>query len=150
MVNVLEILHWIPTLTEKGKQELRSHKAGVNLEWRWILILIDGRSTVKEILDKATVIDKAPAILLNLINEGYMETKEVYNLNLRFIEIARDVLGKDASIVAKKLEDCSFDRNSILSTILQVKKTVQNIIGDEKANVLESRLKIAGKKVAWL
>lgn len=150
MTNVLEILHWIPTLTEKGKQELRSHKVGVNLEWRWILVLIDGRSTVKEILDKAKMIDKAPAILLELINEDYIETKQVYDLNRHFIEIARDVLGKDASIIARKLESCNYDRNSILSTISQVKKTVQNIIGDEQANVLESKLRIVAKKVTWL
>lgn len=149
-MNVLEILHWIPTLTEKGKQELRSHKAGVNLEWRWILVLIDDKSTVKEILDKATIIDKAPAILLELINEGLVEIKQVYDLNRHFVEIARDVLGKDASIIAKKLESCNYDRNSILSTISQVKKTVQSIIGDEQANVLESKLRIVGKKVAWL
>ncbi|MBI1810352.1 MAG: hypothetical protein HY035_04190 [Nitrospirae bacterium] len=148
--DISHILYRIPNLTEKGKQEIISHQAGVKLEYRWILVLIDGKSTIKEILDKARGVDNTPAILIDLINEEYVEITQTYDLIGEFVKIASNVLGKDSKIIIRKLNECSYKHDSILKTILEVKKNVHAVIGEDKANMVEIEMKKAASRVTWL
>jgi hypothetical protein len=59
--------------TEKGLQEVATRALGLPARERSVLILVDGKSTVQQIIDKTRHFGDAEQFLSNLLGQGFIE-----------------------------------------------------------------------------
>lgn len=134
-------------LTEKGREELKAHKA-LKLEERSLLVMIDCSTTVQQLLHKARGYPHAEQIIEHLIKEDYLAvTTEVPKLETReavqceFKQAITAILGPGADDVLKKIASSPIDKQALLIAIKQIKQMVYLTIDEKKAVLLEEALK---------
>lgn len=130
--------------TEKGESELKTRATHLSSQLRVALILVDGRSSVVDLLAKGGGLPKLQDSLKQLMEEGYIAAANggVADYGLvkqQLIELARDVLGEDATKVVKKLEAAAPTRDALLEVASSCKKMVQLFIDEKKADELMAR-----------
>lgn len=128
--------------TEKGEEELRSRKNGLDLPLRRVLILVDGSSTVDKVIEKGQGLPDITSSLETLFNDGYIVTSSNgsgRDIKADLIRIAQETLGKDAEKVIKKIQKSPDSTEALRSTIEESKKLVKLVIDEKKAEELSKR-----------
>lgn len=130
--------------TEKGRDELQSRRHGLARSLRPVLILVDGHSSVEQVLSKSAGLPEVERCLAELELQGYIarrggSTDEIGALKERLAAIAEELLGNRAAKVAAKLRAAPDTREGLLKVVASCKKMVELLIDEDKAAVLEER-----------
>lgn len=145
----------IVSKTRKGDEEIRNRTHGLGRNLRTLLILIDGKSTVEEILaEKAIGLDGADAGLDELAEGGFIafdgeavaETAggggDIAEVKAELIAIANELLGPDGEKIISKLEAAPESKEGLLEAVSGCKKLVKLIIDENKAEQLMQRCSV--------
>src|SRR5574341_278070 len=112
--------------TDKGREELAARKYGLPQSLRFALILVDGRSTLAQLLTKGAGLPNLDESLQMLLEMGFVQvsggpgvgsrsaapasapaaSQSVAGGKQELIELAHRLLRGQATKVVKKLEDC--------------------------------------------
>lgn len=138
--------------TSKGDEEIRSRTHGLDRTLRTLLILIDGQSTVEEILEeKAVGLAGAKEGLTRLASDGFIKidglviasenkgSSDIGSAKEELVAIARELLGRDAEKIVAKLEAAPDHKDGLLEAVSGCKKLVKLIIDEAKAEQLMQR-----------
>ena len=128
--------------TEKGEEELRTRKTGLDLPLRRVLILVDGSSNVDKVIEKGQGLPDITSSLETLLNDGYIVTSSNgsgRDIKADLIRIAQQTLGKDAEKVIKKIQKSPDSSEALRATIEECKKLVKLVIDEKKAEELSKR-----------
>lgn len=114
------------TKTDKGREELTARRYGLPQSLRFALILVDGRSTLAQLLNKGAGLPNLGESLQMLLEMDFIQTsggpgvasrstvpesapgasQAVAGGKQELIELARRLLREQAGKVVRKLEDC--------------------------------------------
>jgi hypothetical protein len=137
--------------TPKGEEEIhtRAHKLDHHL--RFVLILVDGTSTVEAIVAKGAGMPDVVGSLAQLAAQGYVAidgesaaaagggARHPAEAKAELIAVARELLGADAGKVVSKLEAAPDTKEALLEVAGQCKKVVKLLIDEKKADELMTR-----------
>jgi len=138
----------VPHKTEAGERALKERTGDLNRHQRNVLILVDGRSDLATLRTKAAGIEGLDEALEALGRGGFIAfgneaggtaAADMAGIKQQLIAIAREVLGRDAEKVVKKLEAAPDSREGILEVTRNCKKVVTLIIDETKAEELTQR-----------
>lgn len=130
--------------TEKGETEIRTRATHLASNLRVALILVDGHSSVAELVEKGGGLPDLQDSLRQLFDEGYVTATNSGVTDYEFVKqqliaLASEVLGKDATKVVKKLQEAPATREALLEVARSCKKMVQLFIDEKKAEELMDR-----------
>lgn len=128
--------------TKKGEEEIaiRTHK--LNHALRYVLILVDGKSTVGEIQGKGDGLPNIEATLDLLAAQGFIhtvvESKQTGNIIKRdpkseIIDLAHALLGDKARPIIKKLHEADDTPEALAQATNACKRLIKLTIDDQKA-----------------
>ena len=133
--------------TSKGNEEIdqRSHKLNHGL--RYVLILVNGKSTVGEILEKGAGLPAIDKALAYLATAGFIKTLAenahagfvAHNPKSEIIALAKAMLGAQATPVVKKITESSDVPEVLAQTVNTCKRLIKLAIDDEKAEEFARR-----------
>jgi hypothetical protein len=110
----------IPVKTDKGKEEIAARKHGLPQALRFALILVDGRSTVAELLQRGAGLPNLGDSLEMLLKMGFIQVRGAAtpagaafgkvipggaSAKQALIELARRLLQERSGKIVKKLDD---------------------------------------------
>ena len=139
--------------TEKGKEEIGARRYGLPQTVRHTLILVDGKSTVAQLLQKGSMIPGIADALETLLQDGFVRpaggqapstastagpaspTKEA------LIRLAEQVLGDQAGKVVKKLADSGGSSSELAVAVDGCHKLIRLAIDRDKAEAFHKRAK---------
>jgi hypothetical protein len=143
---------WILAKTSKGVEEMKHRSYGLPLAVRPLLIMIDGSTSVGNLLRKTAQIPNVEEILSRLINEGFVESvmpaKRPDGLpaataagaagshasdKQALIAMTRQLLGEDADKVIQRLQDTPDARPDLLAAVERCHKLIKLTIDEAKA-----------------
>lgn len=137
----------VPWRTGKGESELhhRTHQIGRNL--RVALILVDGRSTIRQLVqEKGAGLPDVKQSLCQLLEEGFLAIGDdetgsdlIESARAELIAVARELLGDDGKRVVAQLQEAPADKEAILAVVDKCKKLVKLAIDESKAEQLFRR-----------
>ena len=127
--------------TKKGDEEITSRTYKLNHALRYVLILVDGKSTVKEIIDKGAGLPNMEQALNYLATADFIHTlQEVQSTGFtkrdpksEIISLARYMFGDQAAPVIKKLHEADDSPDSLAQTTNACKRLIKLAIDAEKA-----------------
>jgi hypothetical protein len=127
--------------TAKGEEEFERRSHGLAHMLRRVLILVDGKSPVSRILERALGVPDVEAALATLAQEGYIATAEeagrrgraVGDPKAELIALARSLLGAQSGTVVKKIEESGQSPQELAATIDSCRKLIKLFIDDAKA-----------------
>ena len=127
--------------TAKGEQEITSRTYKLNHALRYALILVDGKSTVKEILDKGAGLSNLEQALNDLAASKFIHTlQEVQSVGIvkhspkrEIMELARTMFGEKSLPVIKKLRESDDAAEALVQTTNACKRLIKLTIDDTKA-----------------
>lgn len=134
--------------TAKGEEEIQKRVHGLERNLRYVLILVDGSSSVERIVAKGEGMHDVEGSLLRLASEGYVDIEglsvrrggeDVVRAKAQLIAIARELLGDEAGKIISKIEAAPESRDGLLEAVQQCKKVVRLIIDERKADALMVR-----------
>jgi hypothetical protein len=143
--------------THKGEEEMQSRKCGLDRNLRYVLILIDGRSSVQQLIEeKGAALPDVEGSLRTLAEQGFITIggvsmggeddgcvvaadQDIPATKAALIAIAREVLGADAGKVISKLEGAPDSREGLQEVVNSCKKVVRLLIDEKKAEALMAR-----------
>lgn len=134
--------------TAKGEEEIQKRVHGLERNLRYVLILVDGSSSVERIVAKGEGMHDVEGSLLRLASEGYVDIEglsvrrggeDVVRAKAHLIAIARELLGDEAGKIISKIEAAPESRDGLLEAVQQCKKVVRLIIDERKADALMVR-----------
>lgn len=139
----------VPSKTEAGERALRERSGDLSRSLRTVLILVDGQSDVAGLHRKSAGMEGLDAALEELRERGLIRfgdeggaaapAADAVGIKRQLIDAAREVLGKDADRVVKKLEAAPDTTDGILEVTRNCKKLVALIIDEDKAEELTAR-----------
>ena len=125
--------------TDKGEEELQTRKYNIPQNLRQVLILVDGKSNITKILEKAVRFPNVDQSLEELARQGFIrldETVTIAGIKDELIATARQTLGADAEKVIAKIKNAPDSKEGIQATMNSCKKLVKLIIDEKKAEEL--------------
>lgn len=136
--------------TAKGEEEIRKRIHGLERNLRYVLILVDGRSSVEQIVAKGAGMHDVVGSLARLAADGYVDIEgfsaragrggaDVAQVKANLVAIAREVLGGEAGRIVSKIEAAPDSREGLLEVLHQCKKVVRLVIDEQKAEALMAR-----------
>lgn len=143
--------------THKGEEEIQSRKYGLDRNLRYVLILIDGKSSIQQLVDeKGAVLPDVAGSLQALAEQGFVSIggvtmgaaddnctvaadQDIPSIKAALIAIARDVLGADAEKIVSKLETAPDSPEGLQEVVNSCKKMVRLLIDEQKADALMAR-----------
>ncbi len=147
----------IVTKTSKGEEEIHSRKYGLDRNLRYVLILIDGKSSVQQLVDeKGAALPDVSGSLGALAELGFItiggqgvkeaddtctvpDNQDVPTIKAALIAIANEVLGADAGKIVSKLEAAPDSPEGLQEVVNSCKKVVRLLIDEKKAEALMAR-----------
>ena len=130
--------------TNKGDVEIASRTYKLNPALRYVLILVDGESTVGQILAKGAGLPEIETALDYLAASGFIQTTVEANLKSGvvvkrdaksdIIALARALLGAQAGPVVRKLQDADNAPEALAQTANVCKRLIKLAINDQKAD----------------
>ena len=150
-------LETVLSKTEKGKEDLAARR-DLTVDLRHALILVDGRSTLKELLKKGEGLPHFADSLKMLEQMGLIApagaSAAVLSASLpsspetasqpasggvavksQLLLLATNLLGGQAGKVIKKIEEAADTKDALISAIDGCGKVIRLVIDEEKANV---------------
>lgn len=137
--------------TRKGDEEIQSRTHGLDRNLRYVLIMVDGKSTVQELIKgKGAALSDVEGSLRALAESGFIsiggeETCTVSSeanipaIKAQLIAIANEVLGADAPKIVSKLEAAPDSPEGLQDVVNSCKKLVKLLIDEKKAESLMAR-----------
>lgn len=143
--------------TIKGEEEIQSRKYGLEHNLRYVLILVDGKSSVQQLVEeKGAGLPDVAGSLRALAEQGFVSIggvtagaaddtctaaagQDIPALKAALIAIANDVLGADAGKIVSKLEAAPDSREGLQEAVNGCKKMVRLLIDEQKADALMAR-----------
>ncbi|MGE0081953.1 MAG: hypothetical protein AB7U81_11705 [Thiohalomonadaceae bacterium] len=136
--------------TAKGEEEIQKRSHGLERNLRYVLILVDGRSSVEQIVAKGAGLQDVEGALDRLAADGYVDIEgfsaravsggaDVAQAKASLIAIARELLGGEAGKIVSKIEAAPDNREGLLEVLHQCKKVVRLVIDEQKAEALMAR-----------
>ncbi|GAB4300602.1 MAG: hypothetical protein Kow0096_20810 [Thiohalomonadaceae bacterium] len=142
--------------THKGEEEIQSRKYGLDRNLRYVLILVDGKSSIQQLVDeKGAALPDVMGSLRLLAEQGFISIggvmeatddnctvaadQDIPSLKAALIAIARDVLGADADKIVSKLEAAPDSPEGLQEVVNNCKKMVRLLIDEQKADALMAR-----------
>ncbi|MFA7619332.1 MAG: hypothetical protein WC012_09810 [Thiohalomonadaceae bacterium] len=134
--------------TAKGEEEIQKRVHGLERNLRYVLILVDGSSSVERIVAKGEGMHDVEGSLLRLASEGYVDIEglsvrrggeDVVRAKAQLIAIARELLGDEAGKIISKIEAAPESHDGLFEAVQQCKKVVRLIIDERKADALMVR-----------
>ena len=148
----------IVTKTQKGEEAIQKRAHDLDRNLRYILILVDGKSTVEQLLDKGSGLQDVESGLQALFDQGFVAVGGASSsaaststptaaggvgaVKAELIAVANDVLGGDAGKVISKIEAAPDSPEGLLEVVSGCKKMVRLIIDENKAEQLMSRCQL--------
>lgn len=134
--------------TKKGEEEIshRTHK--LNHALRYVLILVNGKSTVGEIQSKGHGLPNIEGALDALAAQGFIQTVTESKLRgnivkrdarSEIIELAHSLLADRAGPIIKKLNEAGDTPDALTQTANACKRLIKLTIDDQKAEEFVSR-----------
>lgn len=140
--------------TPKGEEEIAKRSFGLDRNLRYLLILVDGQSSVGELQAKGAGLKDIQAGLESLASDGFIRAEgaapadapapsgqDLADIKQELIRIARSVLGNDADKVVEKLQAAPDTKEDIQQVMSKCQKTVKLLIDENKAAELIARCK---------
>jgi hypothetical protein len=139
---------WILAKTSKGVEEMKHRSYGLPLAVRPLLIMIDGSTSIGNLLRKTAQIPNVEEILSRLLSEGFVESinpaKRPDGLptgaatshasdKQALIAMTRQLLGQDADKVILRLQDTPDTRADLLAAVERCHKFIKLTIDEAKA-----------------
>lgn len=143
--------------TPKGEEEIQSRKYGLDRNLRYVLILIDGKTSVQQLVDeKGAALPDVPGSLQTLAEQGFIsiggvsmsgadetctvpKDQDIPAIKAALIAIANEVLGADAGKIVSKLEAAPDNPEGLQEVVNSCKKLVRLLIDEKKADALMAR-----------
>lgn len=143
--------------TPKGEEEIQSRTYGLDRNLRYVLILIDGKSSVQQLVEeKGVALPDVAGSLRSLAEQGFISIggvsmsadddactvpagQDIPSIKAALIAIAKEVLGADAGNVVSKLESAPDNREGLQEVVNSCKKMVRLLIDEKKAEALMTR-----------
>ena len=130
--------------TEKGKDEIGARRYGLPQSVRHALILVDGRSTVAQLLQKGSMIPGIAEALETLLRDGFVRqaggaadaaagSAGAASVKQALIALAEQVLGDQAGKVVKKLTESGDSPSELASAVDGCHKLIRLAIDERKA-----------------
>lgn len=129
--------------TAKGDQEIASRAYKLNHALRYVLILVDGESTVGEILAKGAGLPEIEIALDYLASSGFIQTTAEAlikpgmavkrDAKSDIIALAHTLLGANAGPVVRKIQDSDEEPEVLAQTTNVCKRLIKLAINDQKA-----------------
>lgn len=134
--------------TEKGEAEITSRTYKLNHALRYVLILVDGKSSVGDILAKGAGLPRIEAALDQLAAGGFIHTLTQASqpvsivkrdLKAELIALAYDMLGNQSSAVVKKLNESDDSPDALSQAVNTCKRLIKLAIDEKKADEFQRR-----------
>jgi len=136
--------------TAKGEEAIRDRAHDLDRNLRYVLILVDGKSTVQQLVEeKGAAMEDVAGRLQRLAEGGFITSGEAAEstggggdaaaVKVELIATAREVLGPDAGKVVAKLEAAPDSKAGIMEVVSGCKKLVKLVIDEKKAEELMRR-----------
>lgn len=137
--------------TEKGKEELEARRS-LSLDLRHALILVDGHSTLEELLTKGAGLPLLEDSLNILIRTGFIKnltetsvsqsapitatrtSASSGSIKQQLILLADNLLEAQSDKIIKKIEDSADSRDALLTMIDSCGKVIRLVIDEKKAD----------------
>ncbi|MFA5627827.1 MAG: hypothetical protein WCX90_07980 [Thiohalomonadaceae bacterium] len=147
----------IASKTRKGEEEIQSRKYALERNLRYMLILVDGKSTIEQLInEKGSHLADVEAGLHTLAVQGFIAidgvslceggddcmvpaSDDISALKAALVAAARDILGADAGSIVSRLEAAPESREGLQETVNNCKKVVRLLIDEQKADALLAR-----------
>ena len=139
------------TKTQKGKDEIETRQYRLPAKLRMALILVDGKSNVELLVEKAGHPDLIQT-LEELTQLGFIQSSSVsvspspapaaakpqagVSLKAELIRVSRDILGAQADKVVKKIEDSPDTKEALGATLKNCIELVRLIVDEKKSKAL--------------
>lgn len=138
------------TKTQKGKDEIETRRYRLPAKQRMALILVDGKSSVALLVEKAGHPDLIQT-LEELTQLGFIQPISSASqsvvpvsvtppaglpLKAELIRISRDILGAQADKVVKKIEDSPDTKEALGATLKNCIELVRLIVDEKKSKAL--------------
>lgn len=139
------------TKTQKGKDEIETRRNRLPAKQRMALILVDGKSSVALLVEKAghpdliqTLEELTQLGFIQPISPGASQTAMPGSaspqvgvpLKAELIRISRDILGAQADKVVKKIEDSPDTKEALGATLKTCIELVRLIVDEKKSQAL--------------
>ena len=132
--------------TEKGRAEIESRAHGLSMGVRRVLILVDGRLRVAQILAKVGMSAEVQAALDQLVREGYVATEAgetgpeaggggsaASSEKTALVALAQSLLGGQADRVVRKLEETDDTPQALAGAVEACQKLIRLVIDERKS-----------------
>ena len=138
--------------TEKGREEIGARSHGLPQTVRHTLILIDGKSTVAQLLQKGSMIPGIADALETLLQGGFVRlaggeaptastTGPASPTKEALVRLAEQTLGPQAGKVVKKLADSGDSAPELAAAVDGCHKLIRLAIDQDKAEAFHQRAK---------
>lgn len=143
--------HVVFVKTTKGNEEIEQRTHKLNHGLRYVLILVNGKSTVGEILGKGEGLPAIDQTLEYLATSGFIETisdtisentqtkRSAFSPKSEIIALAQAMLGPQATPVVKKFTETNDEPDALTDTAMTCKRLIKLAIDDKKADEFARR-----------
>ncbi len=146
--------------TRKGAEEIQNRSHGLDRNLRYVLILIDGKTSVQQMVEgKGALLPDVRGSLRTLAEQGYISIggvtvdspndgdvdgvvvvdQDIASAKSALIAVAKEVLGANANKVISKLEDAPNSKEGLQEAVNGCKKLVRLLIDEKKGDELMTR-----------
>lgn len=137
--------------TQKGKDEIETRQNRQPAKLRMALILVDGKSSVTDLVDKGSHPDLIKTLeelsLLGFIRDVSMSAEPMTSpaavnstasttVKLELIRISREILGPQADKIVKKIEVSPDTKEALGVTLKKCIEFVRLVVDEKKSKVL--------------
>lgn len=137
----------LPVKTDKGREEIDTRRHGLSLALRRVLIVVDGRTSIGQLLDRAPFGDVARA-LEELERQGFIAVggeaavrsglppsaqPAGRSTRAELVALAQALLGANAGRVVKRLEEAEDSTESLAQAVQACHKLIRLVIDEAKA-----------------
>ena len=137
--------------TPKGKDEIETRQNRLPPKLRMALILVDGKSSVTDLVDKGGHPDLSKALeelsLLGFIRDVSISAvpapapaaanhPAALTVKLELIRISHDILGPQADKIVKKIEESSDTKEALSATLKSCIELVRLVVDEKKSKTL--------------
>lgn len=133
--------HVVFVKTEKGEAEIATRAHKLNHALRYALILVDGKSTVGQIMAKGAGLPQIDLALTQLATNGFIRTLVettrpqivTRDPQSELVALAQSLLGKQAGPIERKLRDSANTADALAETASACKRLIKLSIDEQKA-----------------
>ena len=137
--------------TPKGKDEIETRQNRLPAKLRMALILVDGKSSVTDLVDKGSHPDLVKTLeelsLLGFIRDVSMSAVPTpppaapnfpasTTVKLELIRISREILGPQAEKIVKKIEESADTKEALAVTLKNCIELVRLVVDEKKSKAL--------------